>query len=142
MQNSKARPLPRPVVIAMPGNEQLADELATLLWLERGAATVRRFPDGESYVRIASPVGARAALTVCTLDRPDDAVRWLTQVRLRGLADQEVLYRLAQCHQRLGQTDAARHAALACLALQPQHAGSQALLQTLNLAGASPTPRR
>ena len=72
MQNSKARPLPRPVVIAMPGNEQLADELATLLWLERGAATVRRFPDGESYVRIASPVGARAALIVCTLDRPDD----------------------------------------------------------------------
>lgn len=72
MQNSKARPLERPAVIAMPGNEQLADELATLLWLERGAATVRRFPDGESYVRVASPVGARATLIVCTLDWPDD----------------------------------------------------------------------
>ena len=60
------------VVVAMPGNEPLADELATRLGLERGVATVRRFPDGESYVRIESPVGARAMLIVCTLDRPDD----------------------------------------------------------------------
>ncbi|KLN53281.1 ribose-phosphate pyrophosphokinase [Variovorax paradoxus] len=72
MHNSEAKPLRRPVVIAMPGNEQLANELATLLSLERGAATVRRFPDAESYVRIESPVDARAALIVCTLDRPDD----------------------------------------------------------------------
>lgn len=72
MHISEAKPLPRPVVVAMPGNEPLANELAALLSLERGAATVRRFPDAESYVRIESPVGARAALIVCTLDRPDD----------------------------------------------------------------------
>ncbi|MCW5660034.1 MAG: ribose-phosphate pyrophosphokinase [Burkholderiaceae bacterium] len=62
----------KPAVIAMPGNEQLADELAAVLSLERAAATVRRFPDGESHVRIEAPVAGRAAVIVCTLDRPDD----------------------------------------------------------------------
>ena len=62
----------KPVVIAMPGNERLADELATYLGLERGAATVRRFPDGESHVRIETSVEGRHAFIVCTLDRPDD----------------------------------------------------------------------
>lgn len=62
----------KPVVIAMPGNERLADELSTYLGLERGAATVRRFPDGESHVRIATSVEGRHAFIVCTLDRPDD----------------------------------------------------------------------
>ncbi|MDP9927953.1 ribose-phosphate pyrophosphokinase [Variovorax paradoxus] len=60
------------VVVAMPGNEPLADELAARLGLERGVATVRRFPDEESYVRIESPVSGRGTLIVCTLDRPDD----------------------------------------------------------------------
>jgi ribose-phosphate pyrophosphokinase len=59
-------------VIAMPGNEQLADELAAHLSLERGAATVRRFPDGESYVRVESSVEGRDTFIACTLDRPDD----------------------------------------------------------------------
>ena len=40
----------KPVVIAMPGNERLADELATCLGLERGAATVRRFRAGHRRV--------------------------------------------------------------------------------------------
>ena len=62
----------KPVVIAMPGNERLADELATHRGLERGAATVRRFPDGESHVRIETSVEGRHAFIVCTLDRPDD----------------------------------------------------------------------
>ena len=62
----------KPVVIAMPGNERLADELATYLGLDRGAATVRRFPDGESHVRIETSVEGRHAFIVCTLDRPDD----------------------------------------------------------------------
>ena len=62
----------KPVAIAMPGNERLTDELAVVLGLERGAATVRRFPDGESHVRIETPVEGRHAFIVCTLDRPDD----------------------------------------------------------------------
>ena len=62
----------KPAVIAMPGNEQLADELAVHLSLERVAAMVRRFPDGESHVRVEASVEGRDALIVCTLDRPDD----------------------------------------------------------------------
>lgn len=62
----------KPVVIAMPGNERLTDDLAAELGLERGAVTVRRFPDGESHVRVEAPVEGRHAIIVCTLDRPDD----------------------------------------------------------------------
>ena len=62
----------KPVVIAMPGNEHLSGELTTHLDLEQGAVTVRRFPDGESHVRIDTPVEGRMAMVVCTLDRPDD----------------------------------------------------------------------
>src|SRR5690606_20000266 len=60
-----------PVVLAMPGNERAADELARVIGAERGSATIRRFPDGESYVRIESSVQDRRVLVVCTLDRPD-----------------------------------------------------------------------
>lgn len=62
----------KPAVIAMPGNEKLADDLVAHLHLERVAATVRRFPDGESLVRVEAPMKGRHALIVCTLDRPDD----------------------------------------------------------------------
>ena len=62
----------KPVVIAMPGNESLSGELAAHLDLKNGAATVRRFPDGESHVRIETPVEGSPAIIVCTLDRPDD----------------------------------------------------------------------
>jgi ribose-phosphate pyrophosphokinase len=61
-----------PVVLAMPGNELLANQLATRLALERVAAQVRRFPDGESYVRVEDSIEGRQALIVCTLDRPDE----------------------------------------------------------------------
>lgn len=61
----------RPIVLSMPGNEGQADELARAIGAERGSATVRRFPDGESYVRLESPVQSRSVLVVCTLDRPD-----------------------------------------------------------------------
>lgn len=49
----------KPVVIAMPGNESLADDLAVRLSLDRIQATVRRFPDGESHVRIEAPAKGR-----------------------------------------------------------------------------------
>ncbi len=59
------------VVISMPGNEILADQLGATLELERVAAIVRHFPDGESHVRVDGAVQGRHALIVCTLDRPD-----------------------------------------------------------------------
>ena len=62
----------KPIVMAMPGNEHLSGELATRLDLDQAEVTVRRFPDGESHVRIETPVEGRQAVIVCTLDWPDD----------------------------------------------------------------------
>ncbi|HRK57083.1 MAG TPA: ribose-phosphate pyrophosphokinase [Burkholderiaceae bacterium] len=59
-------------LIAMPGNEQLADALATALACKRLAAEVHRFPDGESKVRLIQAATGRDVGIVCTLDRPDD----------------------------------------------------------------------
>ena len=60
-----------PLVLALPGNEAMAGELVPRLEAELGAATVRRFPDGESFVRVESAVEGRPVALVCTLDRPD-----------------------------------------------------------------------
>jgi ribose-phosphate pyrophosphokinase len=62
------------LVLALPGNEQRAQALASALEVVAGAVTVRRFPDRESYVRIDEPVEARDVILACTLDRPDDKV--------------------------------------------------------------------
>jgi ribose-phosphate pyrophosphokinase len=56
----------------MPGNAGTARRLALLLDAELGQAECRRFPDGESYVRIDSDVKGRDLVIVCALDRPDD----------------------------------------------------------------------
>jgi len=61
-----------PLVLPMPGNGDLAGRLARRLSAEVGALSVRRFPDGESYVRLLSNVAGRSVALVCTLDRPDD----------------------------------------------------------------------
>lgn len=59
------------LVVAMPGNEALADQLAASLGLQRAAASVRHFPDGESSVRADGAVLGRHTVLACTLDRPD-----------------------------------------------------------------------
>lgn len=59
-------------LIAMPGNEPLADALAAELGCERLAAEVHRFPDGESKVRLMQEAAGGDVGIVCTLDRPDD----------------------------------------------------------------------
>ena len=64
----------KPLVLPLPGNGDLASRLASRLDADLGAATVRRFPDGESYVRLETDVDGRSLALVCTLDRPDDKV--------------------------------------------------------------------
>lgn len=58
------------VVLASPGNEELARVLAgdehELVEVE-----VRSFPDGESYIRIHGDLEGRDVTIVCTLHRPD-----------------------------------------------------------------------
>lgn len=61
-----------PVVFALPGNEAIARSLASQIGAEFGTSKVRRFPDGDSYVRIDTLVENREIILVCTLDRPDE----------------------------------------------------------------------
>jgi len=61
-----------PFVFAMPGSERQGRDLAGRLGAETGVLETRRFPDGESYVRIVSVVAGREIILVCSLARPDD----------------------------------------------------------------------
>lgn len=62
------------LILSLPGNDVLADALTTRLDGEKGKSVVRRFPDGESYVRIENDVEGRSIILCCTLDRPDEKV--------------------------------------------------------------------
>jgi ribose-phosphate pyrophosphokinase len=64
----------KPVLFDLAGHGALAHGLATALGTEPGRIEQRRFPDGESYVRIDSPVAGRAVMLLAGLDRPDDKV--------------------------------------------------------------------
>ncbi|HXJ00894.1 MAG TPA: ribose-phosphate pyrophosphokinase [Micropepsaceae bacterium] len=61
----------RPLVLALPGNEVLAGLLVEKLDADAGHVEFRRFPDGESYVRLDSEIAGRSVVLVSTLDRPD-----------------------------------------------------------------------
>lgn len=61
----------RPVVLALPGNEVLTGEIAARAAAELGVLETRRFPDGESYLRLKSEVADRDVVLVCTLADPD-----------------------------------------------------------------------
>ena len=61
------------LILALPGNETFARHLAEAGGWELGQLETRRFPDGESYVRILSEVAGRPVDLVCTLARPDDS---------------------------------------------------------------------
>jgi ribose-phosphate pyrophosphokinase len=63
-----------PLIIALPGNTGLAAALAQGLAGELANVEFRHFPDGESYVRLATSVEGRPVILACTLDRPDDKV--------------------------------------------------------------------
>lgn len=60
------------LILPLPGAETLASEIADGLKAELGAVETRRFPDGESYVRLPPEVAGRDVVIVCTLARPDD----------------------------------------------------------------------
>lgn len=63
---------PQRVLIAMPGCEAATKRLAIPLRAELGHAAVSHFPDGESYVRLYTPVRGVEVAIVCTLDHPDE----------------------------------------------------------------------
>lgn len=59
------------LVLPMPGNEAFAARLARASGAELGEVETRRFPDGETYVRLLSDPKGRAVDIVCTLPDPD-----------------------------------------------------------------------
>ncbi len=61
----------RRLILPMPGNESLAAALAQACDGEAGRVETRRFPDGESYVRLHGDPAGRPVDLVCTLARPD-----------------------------------------------------------------------
>ena len=60
-----------PLVIALPGNEALANSLAARVQGELGQIETRSFPDAETYLRFHSDPTGRAVILVCSLDRPN-----------------------------------------------------------------------
>ena len=61
-----------PLLIAMPGNEHLAAQLASALGFDLGHIETRQFPDGETYLRFITNPDGRSIALVCTLDHPND----------------------------------------------------------------------
>ena len=62
------------ILFAFPGNEPMARTLADQCGLTIGCMELHGFPDGESLVRLHTPVAAHDVVFVCTLDRPDTKV--------------------------------------------------------------------
>ena len=62
----------KPLFIALQGNEELTSRLCGHVGGDLGSIETRRFPDGETYVRLRTDVQGRAVVLVCTLDKPDD----------------------------------------------------------------------
>ena len=60
------------LLIPLPGNDHLVEGLAQALCADIGNVAIRRFPDGESYLRYETPISGRSLTLVCTLDRPDN----------------------------------------------------------------------
>ena len=78
---------PQRVLIAMPGCDTATMRLAIPLRAELGHAAVTRFPDGESYVRLYTPVHGAEVAIVCTLDHPDEKLLpllWLAIAARQG----------------------------------------------------------
>lgn len=59
------------LVLPLPSNEAFAAVLASTMNAELGQIETRRFPDGESYVRLQADPRGREVDLVCTLARPD-----------------------------------------------------------------------
>lgn len=63
-----------PWVFPMPGNERFGAQVGAVVGARLGIIEYRRFPDGESYVRLPQAVEGDSAMLVCTLDRPDEKI--------------------------------------------------------------------
>jgi ribose-phosphate pyrophosphokinase len=60
-----------PLLYAMPGNAAFARALGAAWPADAGALALRRFPDGETLVRLDTPPRGRDVALACTLHEPD-----------------------------------------------------------------------
>jgi len=65
------------LIFALPGNEDLAAQLATISGGRLGRLETRHFPDGETYLRFAEDLEGHSVVIACTLDRPDAKIAGL-----------------------------------------------------------------
>jgi len=61
----------KPVIFAFPAHAGLPQSIVARVGGTAGTLFLHRFPDGESYVRLDTPVEGREAVFVCSLDNPD-----------------------------------------------------------------------
>jgi ribose-phosphate pyrophosphokinase len=82
----------KPLLLAYPGNESISESLRAALDAEPVGFAMRRFPDGETYLRIDGDVANRAVAVICTLHNPDEKLLPLvfTASTLRELGVQSV----------------------------------------------------
>src|SRR3546814_508086 len=62
----------QPLLVALRENECLAKPLAEAIGAELARLELRRFPDGETYLRYDTSPAGRPVIMLCSLDRPDD----------------------------------------------------------------------
>lgn len=59
------------LILGLPGNERLGQEIADGVCGEFDTPAMRRFPDEETYVRLDVSCEGRAVVLIATMDRPD-----------------------------------------------------------------------
>lgn len=59
------------IIFAFPGYEKIAKTIALQINANEGIITFRRFPDGESCVKIGNNIQNQEVIAVCGLDNPD-----------------------------------------------------------------------
>lgn len=62
------------IIFSFPGNKKFAYYLANKLQFEEGELVLKRFPDGECYVRINSTVENKVVILFCTLNNPNQKI--------------------------------------------------------------------
>ncbi len=62
----------KPLVVSIPGEMELAGQLAGAIDGDLADMDLRSFPDGETYIRIDSPVQGRDVVVVASLDRANE----------------------------------------------------------------------
>lgn len=64
----------RSILLALPGNDDMATKLAALLDIDVGVVDCHVFPDGEILPRFETDLAGRHVILVCTLARPNDKI--------------------------------------------------------------------